>query len=532
MARVALIKLFTGLNLGVSQLSGDLRRAGHETRIFYFKDFLVVPADETNRYLVSDYALTNIAARGTEYVWNCYRPFSECEYELLIDELRDLDPTLIGFSLTSLTMKPAEEVTARLRRHFNVPIIWGGAGPTVEPEVAVEHADLVCVGEGEHLMVQLAEHLDRGTDYTRIPGLWMRTGDRVIKNAAASYPPLDEIAIPDFAPERTVHINDDKIHRNVYPLFLRGQYPIMTQRGCPFSCNFCIESVYQDMFGKKGSLRRRSVDIVIAELVDAKQRLGITHVMFYDDVFTVNPKWLQEFAPRYKAEIGLPFWCYTYPTTTRREDMQLLKDAGCVSITMGIQSGSEEMLHEFHRPVQQQKAIEAANIIIDVGLICYFDLITKVHFEKEEHLRQTFDFLCEFPQPIRSVGFGAMVSFPKFGYTQNVEERGAQLTVSDDAYRYYHKLYLLTRTSLPRWAVRALGRSRLVRRFPQVLDRFLPDRLPFVFLGNEDDLTPEILDTPIAQAVIPGGELDRGAPGAAAPVRPGREPARHAPATT
>ena len=75
----------------------------------------------------------------------------------------------------------------------------------------------------------------------------------------------------------------------------------MTQRGCPFSCSFCIESVYQDMFGKKNSLRRRSVDVVIEELVAAKQKLGIRQVMFYDDVFTVNPRWLREFAPRYKA---------------------------------------------------------------------------------------------------------------------------------------------------------------------------------------------------------------------------------------
>src|SRR5690554_2578325 len=115
MARVALIKLFTGLNLGVSQLSGDLLRAGHDTRIIYFKDFLVVPRGETNGYLVTDYALTNVAARGAEYVWNCYRPFSEREYELLIGELRDFRPDLIGFSLTSLTMKPAMEVTATLR---------------------------------------------------------------------------------------------------------------------------------------------------------------------------------------------------------------------------------------------------------------------------------------------------------------------------------------------------------------------------------------------------------------------------------
>ena len=52
--------------------------------------------------------------------------------------------------------------------------------------------------------------------------------------------------------------------------------------------------------------------------------------MFYDDVFTVNPRWLREFAPRYKAEVGLPFWCYTYPRTTRKEDICCSRMPGCL----------------------------------------------------------------------------------------------------------------------------------------------------------------------------------------------------------
>src|SRR5690242_2878063 len=155
MARVALVKLFTGLNLGVSQLSGDLQRAGHDSLIVYFKDFLVVPVEDTHRYLVADYAGTLIGARGQETVWNCYKPFSAEEYRLLIEALEEFDPSLIGFSLTSLAMKPAAEVTARLKQHFaDVPIIWGGSGPTLEPERALEHADLVCINEGEELIVE------------------------------------------------------------------------------------------------------------------------------------------------------------------------------------------------------------------------------------------------------------------------------------------------------------------------------------------------------------------------------------------
>ena len=512
MARVALVKMFTGLNLGVSQISGDLQRAGHETTIIYFKDFLVVPVEESHKYLVADYALTLVAARGREQIWNCYKPFTEREYELLIDTLRAFKPDLIGFSLTSLPMKPAAEVTARLKRHFDVPIIWGGAGPTLEPEWALQHADLVCVGEGEELMLELAARIDAKADYADLRDLWLKRNGTIIKNPARPLIEIDKLAIPDFEPARTVHINDDVIRQNVYPVYLGSQYPIMTQRGCPFSCSFCIESVYQDMFGKKNSLRRRSVDVVIEELVNAKRRLGITNVWFFDDVFTVNPRWLKEFAPRYKAEVGLPFWCYTYPTTTRKEDILLLKDAGLRSITMGIQSGSEEILkNDFNRPVQQQRTYDAARTLVDCGVDVFFDLITKVQFEREEHCRETFEFLLKLPQEVKSIGFGAMVNFPEYGYTKKVEQQQATCALSEEDYRYYHKLYLLTRTPLPRRLVKAIGNSRIVRRHPEWLDHLLPKELPAFFLVDQpDEYANEVVNTPHAQAVIPGGRLDRG----------------------
>jgi radical SAM superfamily enzyme YgiQ (UPF0313 family) len=190
------------------------------------------------------------------------------------------------------------------------------------------------------------------------------------------------------------------------------------------------------------------------------------------------------------------------------------------SITMGIQSGSEDILkHHFNRPVEQDKAIEAARTIADCGVAGFFDLITKVHFEKEEHLRQTFEFLCDFPREMKSIGFGAMVSFPEYGYTREVHEDGATFAVSERDYLYYHKLYLLTRTDLPRSVVRAMGRSRVLRRFPSLLDRFLPEHLPAFFLVDDTgEFAGEVLDLPHAQAVIPGGKIDRGLPAGTAPA--------------
>jgi len=105
--------------------------------------------------------------------------------------------------------------------------------------------------------------------------------------------------------------------------------------------------------------------------------------------------------------------------------------------------------------------------------------------------------------------------FPGYGYTAQVASEGRSLTLGDADYEYFHKLYLLTRTAMPRPLVRAIGNSRLFRRFPALLDPLLPKELPSFFLLDENDRRgDEILDLGHAQAVKPGGTLDRGLPAA------------------
>jgi hypothetical protein len=110
-----------------------------------------------------------------------------------------------------------------------------------------------------------------------------------------------------------------------------------------------------------------------------------------------------------------------------------------------------------------------------------------------------------------------MTMFPGYGYTREVATENAALTVSDRDYAYYHKLYFLTRTALPRFLVKAVGRLPVFRRYPSWIDPLLPKTLPAFFLIDGDDgRAGEILDLGHAQAVIPGGRLDRGLEGGAA----------------
>src|SRR5262249_34357397 len=89
-----------------------------------------------------------------------------------------------------------------------------------------------------------------------------------------------------------------------------------------------------------------------------------------------------------------------------------------------------------------------------------------------------------FPKEMKTVGFYPMHLFPNYSYTQKVRSNHLKPKLTAEEYEYWHKLYFLTRTDLPRAVVKALGRSRLVRRFPRLLDRLLPDQLPFFYLDN------------------------------------------------
>jgi len=492
MARIAIVKLFNGLNLAPAQLAGQLRAAGHDVKIIYFKETVALPTSESEGYLELDYPGVGFVANGREFSVDLFKPISDSEERLLVEELRSFNPDCIGFTVFSGLIRICGEVSERLRKYFDCPMIWGGPGPTLEPEKCIGFADVLCINEGEAVIVEMANRLDAREDYTTILGTWGRRGDEIIKNDTRPLMALDDLAMPDWTRERYVFINEDTVVRDYYPENSRS-YSIMTQRGCPFSCHFCIESRYQDMFGRKNSLRRKSIDLIMEELRWAKANLRIKKVMFYDDVFTVHPRWLDEFLPRYKEEIGLPFWCYSYPTTHDRELLAKLKDAGCVAITMGVQSGSERVLREhFNRPTKTERVIEAAEEIVDAGITGFYDLITRVDFETIDDLEETFEFLLKFPIQMNTFMLPNMTSYPTYQYSEDViaaERSGTLNRPTEEDYDFYHHLYLLSRSTLPVSKIREIKADPKYRETPSLMAEFF-DHKPV--LNFTDPVPPRV----------------------------------------
>lgn len=486
MAKIAIVRLFYGMTITGAQLAGQLKAKGHDAKVIFFKKQEIVPAVKAGGedFQLGDIPMQNytINKNGSELletsVWKRTKPQ---ELKHLLKLIEEFSPDAIGISTLSLGMSLAAEVTAFLREHSKLPILWGGTGPTIEPERSIQHADLVCVGEGEDVIIEIAERLDMHKSLDGISGTWFRLPDgQIQKNPNRPVSDLEQIATPDWNESTFAYVNGPRLERIMKPdaHSFDKSYQIMTQRGCPFSCSFCVESYYQLEFGKQGSLRRMSPQKAITELLYAKNILGYTTVTFMDDVFTVNPRWLKEFLPLYKKEIALPFFCYTYPTTHNPEMLSLLADSGCHAITMGIQSGSQRILTEvFDRPTKLGRVVEAAREIVDSGIpAATFDMIPHTEFDTEDDLRETLMILLEIPKEIDTTFYGKMAYFPNYPIMNKFKDDkliAQSQRLPEDTYLYYFKLFDLTRSRMDKEQILSIYHDPAYRKNHELLNQFL-----------------------------------------------------------
>jgi radical SAM superfamily enzyme YgiQ (UPF0313 family) len=488
MANIAIIKLFYGMTITGAQLAGELKTHGHGAKIIFFKRQEVVPAADADNveYQRGDvpmqgYAISKEGSTLFETsIWKKTRPQ---ELQHLATAIREFEADAIGISTLSLGMTLAAEVSEYLRSQFDLPILWGGTGPTIEPDRSMKHADLVCVGEGEEVIIEIADRLDRQESLQGIPGTWYRQVDGTVqKNPKRPVANLEQIAMPDWEASTYALINGPRFEREMRAdaHSIDKSYQVMTQRGCPFSCSFCVESYYQNEFGKQDSLRRMSPQKAIKELRYAKEVLGYQTVTFMDDVFTINPRWLEEFLDLYKKEIALPFFCYTYPTTHNPRMLKILAEAGCHAITMGVQSGSHRILTEvYERPTKVGRVIEAAREIAESGIpAATFDVIPQTEFDREEDLRETFEVLLQIPKQIDSTFYNKMAYFPNYPIQEKFNDQDLLAKsdqLSEDDYLYYFKLFDLTRGNLPIEKIQAIADDPVYRNNHNLLNPFLSE---------------------------------------------------------
>jgi radical SAM superfamily enzyme YgiQ (UPF0313 family) len=484
MAKVSLISLYDRGCLGLRYISAVLKKAGHKPSIIYMGEHSG-RVKKTEDEILGEGSWEGVNCYGATHIFSYSGKIQDRDKEVLIELLEEQRPDLIGFSLRTMSLKIAIELTERIKNNLNVPVIFGGVAVTTDPQECIKYADLICLGEGEATMVELANRIDRRQPYHDVSGIWLKCNDRIYKNALCQLEQdLDSLPFPDYEAGEKFSISKSVLNRNFSTIgnLNAFTYDIITSRGCPFACSYCCNELYKKIYSKQRYLRRRSASNVIEELKEAKGRFGIQTVMFRDDVFTFDLEWIEEFAKRYKKEIGLPFWCFTHPNFADRKILEILKNTGLFSITMGIESGSENTLYNiFNRRTPIKKIYESIMILEKLRLPTRprFDIITNNPFETDEDREKTLEFLMSLPKPV-NFGLAKLNIIPGSRISKMALEQGIFGTkdAQQRNYNFWNYLYLLNQYRFfPNSLIRAMKRSSFLRKHPKFIQLFLIPKL-------------------------------------------------------
>ncbi|MCX5848708.1 MAG: radical SAM protein [Deltaproteobacteria bacterium] len=314
------------------------------------------------------------------------------------------------------SMTPFADVTKKIIRairsaNSKIYIVWGGVHPIINPEDAIQFADAICVGEGETAFQTFLSDYEKKRDYTGTKNFWFNADGKIIRNGFLPLHTQEEMEKfpPPLYAERELIYSEAKgfvtLGLSEYLSFNDLVYNTVWSIGCPNRCTYCANSKFIENDKNYRKLRYPSVDYIIAEIkgVIAKHP-HISTIRFHDDNFMAIPfVILQEFAEKWRNEIGKPFWVYgLIPIFVKRDKMAILVSAGMNRIRMGIQSGSDRILEFYKRPNRPGVITSKMNIISDFSKFMispFYDIIVDNPIETRKDILETLNLMYNAPRP-------------------------------------------------------------------------------------------------------------------------------------
>ena len=339
----------------------------------------------------------------------------------LVKQAIEFQPDIIAFSCLTNLYPYVKSIASRLKQHLNVPFVIGGVHPTTLPEKIFEDEifDYLCIGEGDYAFLDLVQAIEKGEDTTAIKNIDAKINGKIYKSDQRPLiQNLDELPIPD----KGLFYDRGAFYRSLL---------VMTSRGCPFKCSFCVNNFYNELKeSHEKPVRQKSVDYTIRE-VEAALCYGKPQTIdFLDDIFGLKPAWLEEFASVYPKKIGLPFLCNVYPSAVTKKYAALLKKAGCAIVPMGVQSGSPEVRSKMLRKETNEQIEQSSRYLAEAGIQLYAEFIFGYIDETADQMWES----VELSQKMMSNGsttLGTFIFYP-FPNTEAQRQSDASGLISED----------------------------------------------------------------------------------------------------
>jgi radical SAM superfamily enzyme YgiQ (UPF0313 family) len=282
------------------------------------------------------------------------------------------DADFYGISCTSATYPEVVKLCKMLRTEHDGKIVVGGAHPSVMPiQTWIETScDYLITGEAEYVLRDL---------------VLGKTNRQIIH--AGIIDKLDELPLPArhlFKKEEVVDYSG--IHGQERG---KGATSIISSRGCPRKCSFCCRG--HEMYSK---FRFRSQLDIKREIEEVMDNYNITHFRFIDDAFTANP-WRVSNLCEVLRGLEITWMCITRSDWITRPLLEAMKEAGCIEVDYGMESGSQRILDAMNKGTTVDQNIKAVLLTRETGLRAKTYLMCDYPGETEADMAATKRFMCE-----------------------------------------------------------------------------------------------------------------------------------------
>ncbi len=261
-------------------------------------------------------------------------------------------PICVGVTvMTGSQIWWALKASEMVKRYSDVPVVWGGVHPSLFPQQTLEnpYVDIVVQGEGEETFLELVQALGNGQPLAEVKGIWYKEGGEIKQNPSRPFIDMNQ------QPPLSYHLVDLKMH--MLSVSGRDCLFIETSRGCPFNCAFC----YNINFHRR-QWRALTADETLLRIKRVVDEYGVEAIAFSDDNFFTRldraHQILEGMAQQWpnivwgKGDIRLD-------TLSQLDDdfLQLIDRSGCVSLMIGIESGSQRITDLLRKEIDVSQAV-------------------------------------------------------------------------------------------------------------------------------------------------------------------------------
>lgn len=356
-----------GMNMlppAVALMSALLKERGHTVSLFDATDY---PNPEGGDFNSDKLKEQNLNVRPFDDARLRVTWKDEDVHTAFARHVAESSPDLMAVSVTEDMFPIATELLSVLPPH-EVPVLMGGVFPTFAPELALacEQVDMVCVGEGEHVICELADRMAAGRAIDDVPGLWLERDGEIVRNRMGPAVDIDENPNLDLS-----IFPEGRLYRPMQGRVWR-MFPLETHRGCPYTCTYCNSPSQTVKYREETHsrfFRKKSLDKVREEIVYFRDRWQAEAFYFWADTFfAYTDKEFDAFIEMY-SEFKIPFWCQTRPETVTEDQVRKLAEVGMFRMAFGIEHGNDEFrMKVLKRKVSNRTIIDALATVKRVGV--------------------------------------------------------------------------------------------------------------------------------------------------------------------